>query len=150
MKGAALLFVVLAALAWPADAAAQCSVSATGVAFGSYDVFAATPRDSTGTVGYQCLLPLSVQITLSTGASATFTPRKMVKGAERLNYNFYRDAGRSLIWGDGAGGTSFYSGTVGALQLGTTINVTVYGRIPPQQDVSAGTYTDTITATINF
>ncbi len=144
------LIALIVALGWPAAAAAQCTVGSTGVSFGSYDVFAAPPRDSTGSVSYQCLAPLSIQITLSPGSAATFAPRKMVKGAERLNYNFYVDAGRSLIWGDGAGGTSFYSATVSVFQVGTTVNVTVFGRIPPRQDVSAGTYSDTVTATINF
>lgn len=144
------LLVVLAALGWPAAAAAQCTVSATGVNFGPYDVFNAAATDSTGSVGYQCALPVSVQIMLSPGSSGSFAPRKMVKGAERLDYNFYMDGGRSVIWGDGAAGTSFYSSTVSLFQLSTTINVTVYGRVSPRQDVSAGSYADTVTVTINF
>ncbi|MEO8520458.1 MAG: spore coat U domain-containing protein [Acidobacteriota bacterium] len=144
------ILVVLAALGWPAAAAAQCTVSATGVNFGSYNVFNAAATDSTGPVGYRCVLPVSVQITLSPGSSGSFAPRKMVKGAERLNYNFYLDGGRSVIWGDGAAGTSVYSSTVSIFQLSTTINVTVYGRVPPQQDVSAGSFADTVTVTINF
>lgn len=150
MSRLARLIAVAAALGWPAAAAAQCTVASTGVNFGAYDVFAAPPRDSTGAISYQCLAPLSVQISLSPGSAATFAPRKMVKGAERLDYNFYVDAARSQIWGDGAGGTSIHSATVSVLQVGTTINVTVFGRIPAQQDVSAGTYSDTVTATINF
>lgn len=144
------LLIVLAVLGWPAAAAAQCTVSATGVNFGSYNVFNATATDSTGSVSYQCALPVSVQIKLSPGSSGSFAPRKMVKGAERLDYNFYLDGGRSIIWGDGVAGTSFYSSTVSIFQLSTPINVTVYGRVSPRQDVSAGSYADTVIVTIFF
>jgi len=142
--------VLLAPLAFPEQAAAQCSISTTSVNFGSYDVFVPTARDSTGSLTYNCLLPLSVQITLTKGSSATFSPRTLIKAAEPLQYNLYRDASRSLIWGNGTGGTSIYSATVTIFQVATNITVTVYGRIPAQQDISAGTYNDTVTATINF
>ena len=60
-----------------------------------------------------------------------FSPRTLTKAAEALQYNLYQDASRSLIWGDGTGGTSIYSATVTVLQISTIITVTVYGRIPP-------------------
>jgi spore coat protein U domain-containing protein, fimbrial subunit CupE1/2/3/6 len=149
LKGRAAL-VMLAVLACPAAAAAQCTISTTAVNFGAYDVFAAAPRDSTGSVTYNCLLPLSVQITLTRGSSASFAPRTLTKGAETLGYNLYLNSGRSAIWGDGTGGTGIYSGTVSLFQLGTNIVVTVFGRISALQDVAGGSYTDTVTATINF
>ena len=150
MRPCAAAFVLLALLAFPDQAAAQCSISTTSVNFGSYDVYVPSARDSTGSVTYTCLLPVSVQITLTKGSSATFSPRTLIKVAEPLQYNLYRDAGRSLIWGDGTGGTSIYSGTVTIFQLGANITVTVYGRVPALQDISAGAYNDTVTATINF
>ena len=150
MRLCAAAFVLLALLAFPDQAAAQCSISTTSVNFGSYDVFVPAARDSTGSLTYNCLLPLSVQITLTKGSSATFSPRTLTKAAEPLQYNLYRDASRSLIWGDGTGGTSIYSATVTIFQVSTNIAVTVYGRIPARQDISAGIYNDTVTATINF
>ena len=150
MKRCAAFFLLLALLAFPDQAAAQCSISTTSVNFGSYNVFVPSASDSAGSLTYRCLLPLSVQITLTKGSSATFSPRTLIKAAEPLQYNLYRDASRSLIWGDGTGGTSIYSATVTIFQIATNIAVTVYGRIPARQDISAGTYTDTVTATINF
>ena len=47
-----------------------------------------------------------------------------------LAYNLYREASRSIIWGDGTGGSAVGSGT-GATH-------TVYGRIPSRQNVYAG------------
>jgi spore coat protein U-like protein len=150
VKGCRVAVALLALLAAADQAAAQCSISTTSVNFGAYDVFATSPRDSTGSVTYNCLLPLSVQISLSRGSSGTFSPRTLVKGAETLQYNIYLNSTRSTIWGDGTAGTSIYSGAVTIFQVNTNITVIAYGRIFAQQDVSAGTYNDTITATINF
>ncbi len=68
--------------------------------------------------------------------------------AEGLNYNLYLDAARTTIWGDGTGGTQVYSNA--NPPNNTNVTVTIYGRIPASQDVSAGSYTNTVTATINF
>lgn len=143
---------VAAAMAWwlagGAPVEASCTISTTGVSYGTYDVFSSSAVDSTGTVTYNCLLVTSVQITMSKGSAPTFSPRQMPNGAEVLTYNLYLDASRTTIWGDGTGGTSVYSQTLPP--LGTNVNVTVYGRVPAGQDVSAGTYSDNVTATINF
>ncbi len=65
-----------------------------------------------------------------------------------LTYNLYRNAGRTNIWGDGTGGTSVY--TRANPPNDSNVNLTIYGRIPAQQDVSAGNYSDTVSAVINF
>jgi hypothetical protein len=61
------------------------------------------------------------------------------------------DSGDSYIavfWGDGTGGTQAY--TQSNPQLNRNIRVDVFGRIPAGQDVTAGSYTATVTATIFF
>jgi len=40
-----------------------------------------------------------------------------------------------------------YNAVVSNNQL---LNLSIFGRIPPGQDVSVGTYVDTILATVNF
>jgi spore coat protein U-like protein len=72
----------------------------------------------------------------------------MTKGGELLGYNLFRDAARTTIWGDGTSGTSVYFDA--SPPKDTNVNVTVYGRVSAGQDVSAGTFADTISATINF
>jgi spore coat protein U-like protein len=72
----------------------------------------------------------------------------MVSGGERLSYNLYRDAACTSIWGDGTGGTATYTNANPANN--TAINITVYGQVPAGQDVSAGVYSDTVSAVINF
>lgn len=139
---AILLTAPLAALGAP-----KCnSLSATSISFGTYDTFSTTPLDAAGTLTWRCPGVGAIQATLSRGASITFTDRTMVRGAEHLAYNVYLDAARSTVFGDGSGGTS---GTVvnGGSQPQT---LSVYGRVFAQQDVSAGTYTDTLTVTFNF
>ena len=76
------------------------------------------------------------------------SPRTLRKGSEVLQYNLYRNAARTTIWGDGTGGTSVYS--LANPPNNSNVNLTIYGRIPAQQDVSAGNYSDTVSAVINF
>ena len=84
--------------------------------------------------------------TALTGAGATFPARRMTSGGNTLVYTLFTDPGRGTVWGDGTGGSSLANGSGnGAAQA-----ITVYGRIPSGQAVATGTYTDTITVTINF
>ncbi len=131
-------------------AEAECSISTTAVNFGSYNVFTPTADDGTGQVTYRCTgsRPPIITIQLDKGGSSSFNPRQMRQGGEALDYNLYLDSTRSTIWGDGTGGTQVYSQA--QPQLGQSINVSVFGRIPAGQDVSAGTYSATVTATIFF
>lgn len=135
------MFVVL--LLCSAHSEAACTISTTSVNFGTYNVYSATPLDSTGTVTFRCGPPdRNIVITLSRGSSATFNPRTLRMGAEVLNYNLYRNAARTNIWGDGTGGTAVYSDV--NPPNNTNVVLTVYARIPAGQDVSGGNYNDTI------
>jgi spore coat protein U-like protein len=136
------------ALAWSLPAMAECTISATAVSFGTYNVFSAAPLDSTGTVTFRCGNENNITIYLNRGGAATFDPRRMLKGSEALNYNLYRDAARTTIWGDGTAGTQIY--TNANPPNNQHVTVTIFGRIPAGQDVSAGSYSNIITATINF
>ena len=131
-------------------AEAACTITTTAVSFGSYNVFSGSADDGTGQITYRCTSPRPpvVTIQLDKGASPSFSPRQMRKGAETLNYNLYLDSTRSTIWGDGTGGTQVYSRA--NPPRNQNINLSVFGRIPAGQDVSAGTYSATVTATIFF
>ena len=145
-----VMMALLIGTLYASDAHAQaCTISATSVNFGSYNVFNGSDVDSTGTVTYRCNGSAhNITVGLTQGASATFNPRQMQKGAEVLNYNLFVDASRTSIWGDGTSGTSVYS--IGNPPNNTNVNLTVYGRVPAGQDVSAGSFSDTVTAVINF
>jgi spore coat protein U-like protein len=134
---------VLALLALPGTALAECSLNVIGLTFGGYDPFSVTDSDITGSVSVTCDADTSVQVSLSEGLG-TFAARQLKSGSSALFYNLYTDAARLSIWGDGSPGTSLvsFSGTAGSY--------TVYGRIPAGQNVPVGTYGDTITVTLTF
>lgn len=131
------------------EARAQlCSVSATPMSFGNYDVYDASNIDTMSTVTVSCVVSLSVQVQLDRGQfAASFSPRKMGQGGERLNYNLYFDAAHTTIWGDGSSGTVVWNAGTVVLSGKTQ---TVYGRLFPLQDVAVGSYTDTVTVTAIF
>ena len=144
------LVVAIGTLIWAGAVEAACTITTTAVNFGSYNVFSASADDATGQVRFRCTgspTP-SVTIQLDKGGAPSFTPRQLRMGSELLNYNLYLDSTRTTIWGDGTGGSQAY--VQANPPNGSNINVTVYGRIPPGQDVSAGTYSNTVTATIFF
>lgn len=140
-------------VATPARAAitGTCTASATGVSFGTYNLLSATPLTSTGTVTVNCSGATkitgnnSVTVELSTGQSGTFTARSL--GAN-FGYNLYQDSAHTEIWGDGTGGSTIYTGSITNGQ--DEFTATVYGEIPAQQNPAPGSYTDTITVTVNY
>ena len=142
--------LIASAVLMPLAAEAACTVNTTAVNFGTYNVFTATPEDATGRVRVRCTgtAPPSVTVHLDKGGAPSFTPRQMRKGTETLDYNLYQDSTRTVIWGDGTGGSQTF--VLPNPPRNTNIDVTVYGRIPAGQDASSGTYTSTVTATIFF
>jgi spore coat protein U-like protein len=96
--------------------------------------------------------PADVTVTLQLGPSATsgtISPRQMGSGANRLSYNLYRDSGRSQVWGQTSGvdaGTITINGVPNnGSRNGTFV---IYGRIPAQQSVGAGAYSDSVQITV--
>lgn len=142
-------------------AAYGCSVAVVGVNFGSYDPVVATPDDSAGRVTVTCTnVPgtgvdnVAYGIALSPGVAGNFNPRRLASGAARLDYNLFRDAGRTQVWANGTSGSFLVSDTmrVGPGQGNTTRTNThdIFGRVPAQQDAAIGAYTDTIVVTLTF
>lgn len=148
------LFLTLLSAA-PGALAFKCDVMSTGLNFGSYDVFDNVARDTTGTITVTCNAPeqnphapLPVTVSLSPGNSGTFAQRQLRgTGNTPLVYNLFTNAACSTIWGDGSGSSSFISNNV---TKSTPLTATIYGRIPPRQNVSAGGYSDLITVTIQW
>jgi spore coat protein U-like protein len=152
-----LLVPALAALALlctGATASAQqmrCSITnAVGPSFGPYDTLSASPRDSAGFISFRCerVGPSDViVIEISRGQGHSFMPRRMTRRGERLEYNLYLDAARTMIWGDGSRGTSRYQVRPSE---GRTESVPIYARIPARQTVVPGSYSDHVVLTVNY
>lgn len=151
----ALLAAVLSLTSTPTNALGlDCTASATGVAFGNYNPTNSSPTDATGNVHVFCTVLLvsvlaQTNISLSTG-SGTYADRKMSSGSNLLGYNLYKEATHTTVWGDGTGGTGIFTDNTLILVLGTSINHTIYGSVPAGQYVAAGSYTDTITVTVEY
>jgi spore coat protein U-like protein len=144
-RSAASLRLIAAILLATAQQAwsATCTVNTRGVNFGSYDVFSNQNLDSTGNISVICNNATSYTIFLSPGGGS-YASRSMASNVHRLSYNLYTDPSRTSVWGDGSGGTSI------ARRSAKTANHPVYGRIPARQNVYVGSYSDSITVTLNF
>ena len=147
-------FLAAALLAAPffCAPASACTISSAGVAFGAYNPQSAANDDSTGTVTLACAPTVTAPVVaLSTGGSGTYSPRRMTNGAFNLNYNLYTTAARTVIWGNGIGGTVTQTLTGGTVSGGIrNFSRTIYGRAPGSQNIGAGAYLDTITLTVTF
>lgn len=145
MNNIKIILGLLSVLIASASQAAVCSLNVIGINFGGYDVFSTTPLDGTGTIDVSCNARTAFDLTFSTGLSASYTVRKMAYGVHRLNYNLYRNAAMNRVLGDGSGNTVFWS-----VNNARNRSFTVYGRIPPQQNVYTGSYTDNVIVTLTF
>ena len=135
-----------------ATVATNCTITTTAVTFGSYDPVsanAAADLDAAGAVNVNCTSGSAATITLGQGSNADTgstdaAPVRRMKdaGTDYLTYQLYSDSGRSAVW-ENVTGVS-HTGT------GAAVAVSVYGRVTSAQNVPAGTYADTVVATVTF
>jgi spore coat protein U-like protein len=157
-RGRHVAWLLLLALIAPTTSWAlleSCTVSATPLPFGVYGPTSASPTDATGTVTVTCDVSLigllaSWSIGMSPGGSASYAPRRLSSGPATLSYNLYTSSARTTVWGDGSAGTAVVSDSQTLLIGSNTKHYTVYGRIPPLQDVRAGSYSDSIVVTVMY
>jgi spore coat protein U-like protein len=130
------------------------SVSAGGVAFGAYDpvsVNSATGVNATGTatVTVNCTKgDLGVWVGLDNGSNYLVPNRRMISGANFLNYGLYQDAAFTTAWGNTA--ATAPAAFPAFASASTPQTLTVYGQLPRGQDATVGAYSDTVTATVNY
>lgn len=155
---AALLWALAAPTASSAclGVSCSCSVASGSVGFGTYNPLAPTPVDVAANVSVTCTsfilsILVSYEVRLGPGLNGPATNRRMNNGASLLGYNLYTNPARTLVWGDGSGGTSVVNRSY-LLGLGAsrTEHHPAYGRLPAGQNVSAGAYADTVIATVVF
>lgn len=139
-----LFLVLILILHCSLASAVMCTVSAQSINFGSYDVFSHLNLESTGNINISCDSTASYSISLSSG-NGTFSDRTLNFSTYLLSYNLFIDAARTMIWGDGSGGTSAVSG-----MASTTADHIVYGRIPARQNAYVGNYNDNVNVTVSF
>ena len=127
----------------------NCTITTNPIAFGGYDpivTHASANLDAAGAVIIACTKGAVTTLGLDTGANASAGARQLASSGNVLAYELYQDSSRSTVWGN-SGGALVNSGTAPSKDART---FPVYGRITAGQDVPAGSYTDSVVATVNF
>ncbi|MDB2333139.1 spore coat U domain-containing protein [Amylibacter sp.] len=138
-------WLIVLALALIGQQARACSLNVTEVNFGSYDVFSNVAVHSAGSIEVNCANGIGYTIAIGAG-SGNYSQRSMRSDTHTLSYNLYTAANRAVVWGEATNG----SATVSGIGTGQSVNHVVYGSIPPNQNVTPGSYSDTITVVITY
>jgi len=133
-----------------ATVTSDCTVSTTAIAHGVFNSINGAVNNATGALSITCSNGAAWTATAGVGAGtgASYTTRKMMSGANLINYNLYTTSGYTTVWGDGVtGGSATITGTgTGSLQ-----SVTIYSRIPAGQGAAVvGSYSDSVAVTITY
>ncbi|MGC2128785.1 MAG: spore coat U domain-containing protein [Candidatus Aquilonibacter sp.] len=121
-----------------------CDITANPMKFPAYDPSVPYDTSAVGTISVTCNSPLLLQISLITTDACT--RRNLRFGLNRLVYNLYQDSGHSIVWGS-------LNPICGRVLTDTVIlrsQFSVYGLLPREQNVVAGTYSDVVTIEANF
>jgi len=111
--------------------------STTDVDFGTYDpTDPANDDDGQGSINFRCTKGASYGIYI--------VRTNTMSGPDSLTYELYEDAGRTSVFPSSSIGTPDTSAS------NAVATKDIYGRIPAQQDVQAGSYSETVTATIEY
>lgn len=125
------------------------AVAASNIDFATQARNTGAPVDAAGTLQVNCTSGTPYNIGLNEGLNSTATAasannRRMTNGTNFVPYGLYRNAGRTQFWGNVIG-TDTVAGTGNA----TNQSIQVFGRAP-STDAPAGTYLDTVVATVTY
>lgn len=123
----------------------SCAVSAADLAFGTYDAASGSDTTATSSITVTCSLLTPYNISLDGGTYVAGGVRRMGSGASRLNYEIYRDVAMSNVFGTVAALLG-----VSGIGTGLAVPTTIYGKIPKNQAVVPGSYSDQITVTVDY
>jgi len=139
-----------------ASAAYSCSITVTAIST-VYSPTVATPNDSTGSYTLSCTRAagdssnMTYTLRADNGIHSAGNQNRVQFGAaaNRYNYELYRNAGYTQVWGN-TGATDINGTLVFGASLSATFTGPFYLRVPGSQPVDpAGSYTDTVTVTLN-
>lgn len=121
----------------------SCTVTAgNDLAFG---IYSGTQIDADTTISITCTSGGTYTVGLDDGVDPNVTQRRMKHGtADYLNYELYKETGRTNRWGNAGGELVSDTGT------GSAQSKTVFGRLAGSQTLIAGAYTDLITVTVTY
>ncbi len=132
-----------------AEVAPNCAIAISDLAFGKYDPLGQNTNqqlDAAAEVTMLCTRSSRASVYIDSGRHPIGSSRTLAGSSQHLSYQLFHDAGRTQQWVGGASnGLQFVSQGIHKPQ-----QLTVYGRIPPGQEVVSGAYTDVVTATVDF
>lgn len=151
------LLAALALAPGPAAAAVSCSGGSVTLAFGGYDVLSAAPADAQASLVVTCTRnggapTTTIEVGLGPSlTSGSVQNRQMAgPGGYLLNYNVYQDATRLTVWGDTSGVDTMSQDLTLPNKATGSVTFTLFGRLFQGQDVSAGSYNDSLLITVSF
>ena len=120
------------------------TVAPTTLDFGTQGPLTANV-DQTATITVTCTTGANYNVALDGGGAANTNARRMVNGGNTVSYQLYRDAGRTLVWGN-----TVNSDTLAGTGNGMAQALPVYGRVPAQTTPPAAVYNDSVTVTVSY
>jgi spore coat protein U-like protein len=149
LAGTAQAATKTAAFQVSANVVTNCVIAATDLSLGTFD--GTNNLASTSTITVRCTNGTGYVVDLNSGSSGNFVARTLANGGSSLFYNLYTANDYLTIWGDDSPGTSHQAGS--GVGMGTAQTLTVYGRLLAVDNtgpIDAGSYLDSITATITY
>jgi spore coat protein U-like protein len=133
-----------------ANVVANCRLIVPPLSFGTYDpllTHAAQPSDASAVLTVTCTRNTGAALSFDAGQHGAVRGARSMSGpgVDGLHYDIYRDPAHSQSWGQGSDAVRLISKGINQPQ-----QLTVFGRIPPQQEVEPGAYTDVLTAAVDF
>jgi spore coat protein U-like protein len=132
--------------------AMSCTIAAGAMTFASYDPTATVDNDANASITSTCTAGASGNIKISqglnphAGSNDNIPIRRMVAAGDAasfLDYEVFSNSGRSVVWENGTG--------VGYTGTGSAVPLTVYGSVAAgQTSAVSGSYSDTVTVSINY
>jgi spore coat protein U-like protein len=135
-----------ATLTVSANVISSCTVTNGTLAFGDYAPTGGSNVDQTGTFTVACTKGTGATVGLGDGDNFLSGARRMKNGTEFLTYELYKESDRTAVWGNSGGALV----TLAAAASNAAQTLTVYGRIPPGQDVSVGNFGDSVQITVTY
>jgi spore coat protein U-like protein len=135
-----------ATLTVSANVISSCTVTDGALAFGPYSPTATGNVDQTGTFTVSCTKGTGASVGLGDGNNFLSGARRMLNGTEYLTYELYKESARTNVWGNSGGAAV----TVANAASNAAQTLTVYGRIPPGQDVGVGNFGDSVQITVTY
>ncbi|MCU6243788.1 Csu type fimbrial protein [Enterobacter asburiae] len=119
--------------------------SASDLDFGQVDSQSAQNIDQSATITLNCPQGTAWSLALNSGENPTGTQRRMINNkGEVIPYSLFRDPARTLSWEPGT--------QVSGTGTGQTrpVNVPVYGRVPKQSSLPAGSFRDNVIIMLTY